>query len=103
MGALEYYDDALALWPENCDAMGYKTELYTETSNRTKALETLTTLCQTCGVQESATEAALSSYTTMYAEEDVYENCLAMSPPSSAVALRKGWWASYLAAGAAFI
>ena len=63
--ALEYYDDALALWPENCDALSYKTELYVETSNRTKALETLTTLCQTCGVQELATEAALSSYNSM--------------------------------------
>lgn len=43
-----YYDAALELWPENCGAWEYLTELHLTLSNATAAAKTYATLCATC-------------------------------------------------------
>lgn len=54
--AHEYYKEAIGLWPANCGALGYLTELYLQTGNTTKAQQTYESLCATCGVHDSATQ-----------------------------------------------
>ena len=46
--ARTYYDAALELWPENCGAWEYLTELHLTLSNATAAAKTYATLCATC-------------------------------------------------------
>merc|ERR1711871_1856860 len=43
-----YYDTALTLWPGNCGAMSYMTELYMTTGNATAASTTHARLCEEC-------------------------------------------------------
>merc|ERR1711871_845901 len=43
-----YYDTALTLWPGNCGAMSYMTELYMTTGNATAAATTHARLCEEC-------------------------------------------------------
>ena len=43
-----YYDTALTLWPGNCGAMNYMTELYMTTGNATAASTTHARLCEEC-------------------------------------------------------
>jgi len=43
-----YYDTALMLWPGNCGAMSYMTELYMTTGNATAAATTHARLCAAC-------------------------------------------------------
>ena len=43
-----YYDTALMLWPGNCGAMSYMTELYMTTGNATAASATHARLCEEC-------------------------------------------------------
>ena len=44
-----YYTKSLALWPENCGAMNYLTELYITVGNATAAEATFSDLCDVCG------------------------------------------------------
>merc|ERR1719163_1843350 len=43
-----YYDTALTLWPGNCGAMSYMTELYLTLNNATAAATTHARLCAAC-------------------------------------------------------
>ena len=46
--AKTYYDKALALWPGNCGAMSYMTELHLTLNNATAASTTHARLCEEC-------------------------------------------------------
>merc|ERR1719409_213976 len=46
--AKTYYDKALELWPANCGAMSYMTELYLTLNNATAASATHARLCEEC-------------------------------------------------------
>merc|ERR1719409_1636385 len=46
--AKTYYDKALELWPGNCGAMSYMTELYLTLNNATAASTTHARLCAAC-------------------------------------------------------
>merc|ERR1719409_132522 len=46
--AKTYYDKALELWPGNCGAMSYMTELYLTLNNATAASATHARLCAAC-------------------------------------------------------
>ena len=47
--AREYYLEALGLWPGNCGALGYYTELHLQEKNITGAATYLKRMCKTCG------------------------------------------------------
>ena len=47
--AREYYLEALELWPGNCGALGYYTELHLQEGNMTGAATYLQRMCKTCG------------------------------------------------------
>ena len=51
--AKTYYDKALALWPANCGAMSYMTELYLTTGNTTAARATHADFCAACPSEDA--------------------------------------------------
>lgn len=53
-----YYTEALSLWPENCGAMAYLTELYLTVGNATMAQETYDRFCEDGCDAADAEEAA---------------------------------------------
>jgi tetratricopeptide (TPR) repeat protein len=56
--AQTYYDKALELWPANCGALSYMTELYLTTGNATAARATHADFCTACdGPSEDAVAA----------------------------------------------
>ena len=57
--AKTYYDKALELWPANCGAMSYKTELYLTLNNATAARATHADFCAGCGGPSEDAVAAL--------------------------------------------
>merc|ERR1719424_262933 len=70
----KYYKESLSLWPSNCGALGYLSELYASQSLFLKASETMSTLCTTCGKDSES-----GVYTKeMFAEagENLPEECV---------------------------
>jgi hypothetical protein len=56
--AESYYQQALSLWPENCGAMGYLSELYMTSGMHEKALPVIDELCSECGASHEAASYA---------------------------------------------
>ncbi len=62
--ARTYYDKALELWPTNCGALSYVTELYLTTGNATAARATHMDFCAACDGPSEAAVAQLGSCPT---------------------------------------
>ena len=62
--AKTYYDKALALWPANCGALSYMTELHLTTGNTTAARATHADFCAACDGPSGDAVAQLGSCPT---------------------------------------
>merc|ERR1711871_1936625 len=52
--AESYYKEALTLWPSNCGAIGYLSELYMTMGEHAMAISQLDELCSVCGASHSS-------------------------------------------------
>lgn len=81
----EYYRKSISLWPSNCGALSYLTELYLTIENETLADETLQTLCDRCGTADESAdvESALEAFDNSAFSTPDYEACGRDSDDSS--------------------
>merc|ERR1712216_614402 len=58
--AQKYYDEAIAAWPKNCGALGYRAELELQKGNKENAISKISSLCtqSACAEHDAVREAA---------------------------------------------
>ena len=83
----EYYRKAIDLWPSNCGALSYLTELYLTLGNETMAVRTVESLCDRCGNEDESSdvEDALDAFGDSDFDAPDYDACYAESSGKSGV------------------